>query len=317
MIQPSIGMRAASRSVGSFGLSVTPSINMQARGVSKAAFKLSVTPRMGFAIPAPIPASLVLPVTPSIGMVGKPRARATFSLGVTPSIAMLGKGISPASFQLSVSPSLGFVGVGKNAHNVAFLDKGTGKNGTSGTALTNSHTISASANCCIAILGCSGGSSTTLTATGKVGSTAMTQLGKIGPLTAGSDHLYIFIFGLLGTPTGAQTITVTTSGSVNSYGLQSMSFSGVQGFGSAVSNSGSGTTATQAVAAVQGEAVVQAFVNGSSGTFSAYNQTQDYLVAGSSFLYPTIIGHAPGAASVSFSATETSSSFQGLAVPLL
>lgn len=314
LLAPHVGMSAASRSVGKFGLSTAPSIRMNARAISAARFALSTSPRLGFAIPAAVPASLVLPVTPRITMTGRDRERATFKLTAVPQVGMGAKARSAATFNLAVAPNLGFIGA--PSHNVSFVSKGGGKSGTSGTALTVSETIAATATANIAVLACSS-TNASLTATGKVGSTAMVQLGKIGPITAGSDRLYIFIFGLQAPPTGAQTITVTTSASVNSYGLQSSSYAGVQGFGPAATNSGTSSTATQAVAALDGEMIVHAFINSSSGTFSSYNATTDFSLAGSGFIYPMITGHIAGAPSVAISASESSSSFGSVAVPLL
>lgn len=200
---------------------------------------------------------------------------------------------------------------------VTFVSKGTtGTNGTSGSSASWSETIATTAKCTIATVGSSFGT-TGVTATAKVGATSMTLLGSFGPLTTGSDNLYIWTFGLLSPPTGSQTIAVTFSTASDSYGADSMSYSGVTGFGTAVTGSGTGGTATTTVTtSATGQRIVNTFTNVSSGSFSAYNQTSRYSLAGSVLAYPVIAGDAAGAGSVTFSATQTSGAYSFVSVPL-
>lgn len=174
-----------------------------------------------------------------------------------------------------------------------------------------SHTIGTSARA--VLVGVSSQSGNALTV--KVGSTSMTQLGSFfsfGPT------VYMSLWELLNPPTGAQTIAVSGAGAANAG--NSVSYNNVSGFGTVATNSGSGTTASQSITSATGQMVFQMFAYGGSAgqTFSAYNQTSRWVQAGvSSVTYPAMIGDAPGAATVNFSATISSGSWGAIAVPLL
>lgn len=134
-----------------------------------------------------------------------------------------------------------------------------------------------------------------------------------------------FIFGLLDPPTGAQTLAATSAsgaGSASIY-MNSISYSGVSGFGTGVAT-GSTSTSTALSQTVTtgalGNLIFQVFVaQGTTPvTIGNYNQTQRWASPVSS--YATLIGDAPGAASVAFTAAASASpsvGFGAAAVPLL
>lgn len=158
------------------------------------------------------------------------------------------------------------------------------------------------------------------TITVTVGGVAATQLGYAVQLY-GSDYLTVFTFGLLNPPTGSQTIVVT-SGSGQLYcAADSVSYYGVFSFGTAVTASDPATTtAALSASSATGQMVFNAMgCIDKSGSLTAYNQTTRYTIAASANNEPVLIGDAPGAATVNFSATVASGAtgWAAIAVPLV
>lgn len=157
----------------------------------------------------------------------------------------------------------------------------------------------------------------TLTAT--VGSTPMTLLQNLAMPSGGGR---VVIFGLLAPPTGSQTVTISIgshgSGSVFT-AANSASYINVSSFGTVATNTGTGTALSLSVPSSAGQRVFQIFGNAvSSGSLSGYNQTSRYnqpYTSGTNF--PTVMGDAAGAATVSFSATGSSGAWAGAGVPLI
>lgn len=164
--------------------------------------------------------------------------------------------------------------------------------------------------------------SSTLTGiTATVGSTSINQLPD-SPFSVGSN-LYLFALGLVGGPTGAQTISVNFIGGVsNGSAADSLSYNGVTGFGAPVTNSAATGTA-MAVSATssprQTVAAVMASMTSSTSSISGFNQTTRYThVTVSGGNRATVIGDAPGAPTVTFTGTAPSSAAWGaMAVPIL
>ena len=206
---------------------------------------------------------------------------------------------------------------------VAFdaVGAGTTGGGTASKSVTYSHTIGAGANCVIVGAGVLATAAATFTA--KVGTTSMTQVGAFLFETASNDG-YVVLFKLLNPPTGAQTMTFAVSGGTDYIAVNSVSYANVGSVGAtATTNSGTSTSASLTVSAAPNDMVVQVFAANNSGvpalSFSAYNQTSRYNVTGvNSVNIGTLMGDAPGASSVSFTSTvSTSSTWGAIGVPLL
>lgn len=197
-----------------------------------------------------------------------------------------------------------------------FDAKGTGNTatGTTSASTTWSHTASGDLRAVIVGLRwADNGLATpgaTPTRTANYGGTAMTSLGVLGlnnaALTDFGNAVYQEFFGLLDPPTGAQTISVT----VNRPGIEtvtiagcSASYTGVTGFGAVTSVFGTeaGTSLAQTVNSAVNEMVVQMFST-ATGTVTGYNQTVRF--DGSANGIGFVIGDAPGAPSVSFTASR-------------
>jgi hypothetical protein len=158
----------------------------------------------------------------------------------------------------------------------------------------------------------------TPTRTVDYGAGAMTSLGVRGlndQAINAISGVYEEFFGLRNPPTGAQTVSVTVDRPVTSLSVEacSVSYAQVSGFGlvSSVSGTESGTSLTQTVNSAANEMVVQMFAT-ASGSVAAYSQSSRF--ASTTGL---LIGDAPGAAAISFTATRaTGVDYAGLAVRL-
>jgi hypothetical protein len=123
-------------------------------------------------------------------------------------------------------------------------------NSTSG--LSGSFTLGSSATCLVVLVGgffTSGNISSLTTRTCKVGTTSLTLLASTNNSSAtATTKGYTEMWGLIGPPTGAQTISVvenktTTAAFLN---VTAISFNGVSQFGTGVTNLGTATTASAA-----------------------------------------------------------------------
>jgi hypothetical protein len=150
------------------------------------------------------------------------------------------------------------------------------------------------------------------------GPVTMTSLGVRGlndeAINAFSG-VYEEFFGMRNPPAGAQTVSVTLERTASNLSFEacSVSYAQVSGFvpAPAVSGTEAGTGMTQPVNSAMNEMVAQMFAT-ASGSIAAYNQTLRFSSA-NGFL----IGDAPGAAAISFTATRTSGAdYAGLAVRL-
>jgi hypothetical protein len=152
----------------------------------------------------------------------------------------------------------------------------------------------------------------------KFGSTLMSPQGPGVWTTAYGNRTAFVQFYNLKIPAGssAQTVTaVIACGGLAAVAIQSVSYNAAT-VGTPVSVTGSGTAFSHTgIASATGHRVVQAFVtiqNGSStaaGAVSAYSQSQRYNFSDSTGTYNfgLVLGDAPGASTVAFTATDAQS----------
>lgn len=202
---------------------------------------------------------------------------------------------------------------------VAFGATGAGNSTTtvtSGTITTSwSHTKAVGDNCAVVAVACSGGGAapSTFTRTATYGGVPMVSLGVMA--FANSTTGWVELFAVGNPAGGAQTVIVTVTKSGATYTMlrgNSVSYSGVGGFAAAVTNNGTATALSSgSVTSALGSMVVQAFAaNIAGGGITSYNQTARYnQTAG--FTTPMAFGDAAGAATVSFTATGSSSQAYG------
>jgi hypothetical protein len=158
------------------------------------------------------------------------------------------------------------------------------------------------------------------------GGTAMTFLGAVN--NNNTSFGWTAMFGLTGVSSGTKSIAISITGSP-SYAVvaNSTSYSGATGFGTFASAYGSGSL-SHTVSAATGNMVVQGFGAVESGgtgtiTLSSYSQSQRYMQfefqGGSSISGEALqMGDAPGASTVSFTATVVPSGtyWGSVAIPL-
>lgn len=206
---------------------------------------------------------------------------------------------------------------------VVYDATGAGITGT-GTAktVTETHVLGASAQGIV--VGAHVGSTTSSpTVTALVGSTSLTQLGSFLYLS-GTDIWHLILFGLIGPPTGSQTISVSVSSGTDFVAMNSVSYDDVASFGTVATTSGTGTSPSHTVTTgAPNERIFQMFGNAGNtaafGDFSAYNQTSRWNANSSTSNGATLIGDAAGASSVVFSATLTGTvvGWGSIAVPVI
>ena len=176
------------------------------------------------------------------------------------------------------------------------------------------------------------GSTNTMTATW--GGISMTSLGKVNAYGSffsfpNTYYFYVEVFGLLKPPTGAQTISVSQSGSGTKYlGANSVTYLGVQGFGpAATSNSTSGTTSQSGgaltVTSAVNERIVVLLGNNASTSgagFTAFSGTTRFSRNVALNVSPVmLIGDGLGSgSSTAFTATSsTAANYGAVSVRLL
>lgn len=249
-------------------------------------------------------------------------ATQTFTYGtdipdnVTTLAAIVGVGGAPGAAGGStlvgyglVTPTFDAVGVGATGH---------GANQT----LSWAHTITGDAIIVAVSLDVSGPAPAVSAQVGGVQMTPLAQTPVYFTAAGGSPfapttfYCSVLLFGLLNPPTGPQTITFTSTGTSYLAG-NSVSYNNVSSFGSTITNTGTGTSATITVPSAANELVVQAFSNSASGAFSGYNQNSRYSKA---FVNQAnlafLLGDAPGSSSVTGTAMEPSAHFGAAAVVL-
>ena len=183
---------------------------------------------------------------------------------------------------------------------------------------TETHVLGATATAILAAIGF-GVSGTVTSITCTVGGVSMKQLGW-----AATSTNFVYLFGLIGPPTGSQSVVGTVNASASVYGtMNSVSYNGVRGFGVPNLNTNAGsTTASNTVNWGPGyPVVVQAMENSSSpgNAFTASTCTSRYNVGGATNSgQPLFIGDTIGVAGsgTSLSATLSSAAWEAIAVPL-
>lgn len=311
--------------LASMGLSVDPALNF--RQVPEASMNLRVSPQISMLTPQ----NFGLHVSPTFGIVGGSRQAGEFDLSVSPGISW----IPSTAFEMDVSPSFGMTASTREAASVHVgvtpgfspaasgispvsydsTGAGAGVSGTTAATLSWAHTITG--NAVVVALTMQSNLSTT-TATAKVGTTSMTKLGNSAQFTNGSGYFVsVVLFGLLSPPTGSQTVSVTMNSGTNYCVANSVSYKNVSSFGSVVSNTGASSVPALSVPSGTGQMVTEAFTTWSTNP-SGYTQTSRYSQNVNAFGGASrgfLIGDAPGASTVNFSAAS-SDQWAAIAVPM-
>jgi hypothetical protein len=143
----------------------------------------------------------------------------------------------------------------------------------------------------------------------------MTQLASVAEFNNGQQYLY----GLSGAPGGAQTVTVTGSGSDN-YAGNSVSYTGVSSAGTAQTTAPTTATTslTQSVTCTAGQMIVQSFQDWESLAITGYSGgTGRSLLLLNGASGRGVVTLSDATVSTTFTATDSSSvNYSGAAVVL-
>lgn len=199
---------------------------------------------------------------------------------------------------------------------VAYDATGAGGSSTS-SPITWSHTCTGSNGAVVVVASVKSSAGTASFGAVTYGGTTMTQLATIGMNNAPGTGL-VGVYGLLTPATGAQTVSVAASASIiNSILGNSMSFTGVGSFGTAVTAFNSTANPSMSATAASTDMIAQVFGAGSNTAATAYNQTQKWNVTGGT-ANGAVAGIATGTgSSLTFSETLTAASWGGIAVPVV
>ncbi|MEZ0366820.1 hypothetical protein ACAG26_24405 [Mycobacterium sp. pUA109] len=201
--------------------------------------------------------------------------------------------------------------------NVAYDATGAGSH-ASATSLSWTHVIGSTANA-ILVAASAQNTSSSVTASATAGGTSMTLLEALTFYNLSTFSYYrLYVWGLLNPPNGSQAVTITMSAS-SALAANSVSYIGVGSFGTVATNAASSATASLSVPAATGDIVFCALASvAENSSFSSFNQTSRWNQAGvNNTCLATVIGDAPGASTVSFSASQASTYFGAVGVPLI
>lgn len=239
---PALTMAESATDVAAFQLAPTVTLPMVEAGISTGAFSLPTTAALTMAGADVQAGTLSLPTTAALTMAGADVQVGTLQLPSSVALAMTGGNVEPAAFALSVTPSLAF------DPGVLYDATGTGNHGLlTSSGITNAHTLGARATALLVGISnfiASDSYSSVTSNSCLLGSTAMSLLGFITNDAAGNG--WTEVWGLIfpaGTYTGSQTITYKEAAGA-SYPvtlINSVSYSGVASFGTAVTNMGAST----------------------------------------------------------------------------
>lgn len=122
----------------------------------------------------------------------------------------------------------------------------------------------------------------------------------------GTTAIASLLVAFVGLPAGTQTVAVTTTGgSLEGISGNSVSYRNVGSIGSLVTNADTTTGLTlPSIASASGQMAV-GFFSGNVSTIGTFNGTTRWSHARAANFLPTVIGDAPGASSVSFTAHQS------------
>lgn len=208
------------------------------------------------------------------------------------------------------SSSAGTVGTGGGIGggselSVVYEATGTGGENTGTNSLSWTHTSAGGSNCAVILIGAvaySAGAPTILCTYGT--SQFIYTLSELTYYNASGQALGIFAFGIIGPPSGSQTISVGVSGATTSQlAGNTVSYQNVGSFGDFYDSSGTGTALSlSGIGSTAGQMVVGGFA-GAPYVLSSFNQTQRWNQTNTTSL-PMVIGDVAGGSTVDFTATQ-------------
>jgi hypothetical protein len=146
----------------------------------------------------------------------------------------------------------------------------------------------------------------TATLTATVGGISAPSLGFAGPF---NTYGLLYAFAMMNPPTGAQTVAFAGGAGNFACGC-SISYQNVSGFGTPQFTVVTGTPATASISATAGQMLAQAFAD-NNAVYGSYNQTQRVnFPEVNSVNIGLVVGDAPSAPTVNFSAANSDTTGQ-------
>lgn len=195
---------------------------------------------------------------------------------------------------------------------VAYEATGGGGENTTGAGLSWQHTSTGGPNAAVVLIGAVGYSAGVPTISCTYGTSQLTQtLSEFNYENISGLALGFFAFGLVGLPSGTQTVSLSSSGATTTYlAGNTLTYLNVGSFGNFYSTSGSGTALSLLnIPVATGELVVGGFAD-QQYALSAFNQNQRWIQTVTSSI-PMVIGDATGTSSVDFIATAAAADAWG------
>lgn len=147
------------------------------------------------------------------------------------------------------------------------------------------------------------------------GGEPMDPLGASPVYTNAPWHVSVVLFGLLDAPAGTHPVIATMDSGTDYCVANSVSYSNVGSFGTVVTGSGAASPPSLNVPSGSGQRALYAVTTWQTNP-SEFNQTERYLTTLAKPARPFLIGDAPGAASVNFSAALCDE-WTAIAVPII
>lgn len=195
---------------------------------------------------------------------------------------------------------------------VTYEATGTGGANVNNPNLSWQHTSSGGPTCGVVLFGSVEYSAGAANLTASYGSSTFTyQLGGLNFYNASGGAFYIFAIGLIGIPSGTQTVVLSATGAtIGGLAGNTVSYQNVGSFGNFYGNNGLGTTLSlTGIPASPGSIVAVGFADGNA-VITSPNQTQRWA-QNSTTSIPMLICDASGATTESFTASMSRSEYWG------
>lgn len=209
----------------------------------------------------------------------------------------------------TISGGGGFSGGGSE---LSVIYEATGAGDQESTTGVNSlswtHTSVGGPSCGVVLIGAVEYSSGAASLSATYGSsTFVYEMGGITYYNASGVGLFLFALGIIGPPSGTQTVTLSANGAtIDALAANTISYLNIGSFGTFVGNSGIGTALSlDGISSASGQIVVAGFAD-ISKALSGFSQTSRWNQTDTSGI-PMLIGDANGDSSVGFGASAAGS----------
>lgn len=209
----------------------------------------------------------------------------------------------------SAGTAIGGIGGGGTELSVVFEAVGTGGENTNNNALSWTHDSAGGPSCGVVLIGAiqytAGAPSITCT----YGNSQFTYTLAEFNYQTGTTPFGMFAFGIVGAPSGTQTVTIGASGAtIGQLSGNTLSYQNVGSFGDFYTNTGKGTAfSLSGIASTTGQLVVGGFAD-VANVITGFNQTPRWAQNVTASI-PMVIGDAAGGSTVNFTAATSATNY--------